>query len=364
MTAESGITTDGEEKAHPLGEAGVEVWSSRSWRERAVRWLDDRLADAGVERTGETEQVHLRPWATVLKAPTTEGPVWFKAAGPGTAAEIGLYEILREVVPDRVLPPIAIDVDRAWIVLPDGGPTIGERFDGPGLLEALVTVMPQYGRLQRDLAPQVGRMLDLGVADMRAERMPARFDEALDAVRRYVERRGTAADRAIVERVEPMRDTYAEWCGRLAQMPGEPSLDHNDLHAWNVFCQGDDGALQGRFYDWGDGVVAHPFASMLMGLGFLNYYLKIGEDDPRLLRIRDAYLEVFTDLAPRAELVETLELACRVGKVARALTWNRAVRALDESDLGEGDEEYDEFAEAPLRCMESLLDASSYLGGA
>jgi hypothetical protein len=36
-------------------------------------------------------------------------------------------------------------------------------------------------------------------------------------------------------------------------------------------------------------------------------------------RPRDAYLEVFGDLASHRELLEELELACRVGEALRAL---------------------------------------------
>jgi len=106
-----------------------------------------------------------------------------------------------------------------------------------------------------------------------------------------------------------------------------------------------------RFYDWGDSVVAHPFASMLLGLGMLHLQLGVGPDDPAVTRPRDAYLEVFGDLASHAELVEELELACQVGKVGRALSWHRALR------MG-GGEEAGEFADAPLRALASLLSGS------
>jgi hypothetical protein len=56
------------------------------------------------------------------------------------------------------------------------------------------------------------------------------------------------------------------------------------------------------------------------------------------------------------QLIEALELACRVGKIARALTWDRSVRAL-------GQDSDEEFASAPLKSLGSLLD-DSYLGGA
>jgi hypothetical protein len=86
-------------------------------------------------------------------------------------------------------------------------------------------------------------------------------------------------------------------------------------------------------------------------------HLGVGLDHPRVLRIRDAYLDAFTDLAPHAELVGTLQLACRVGKIARALTWDRALKAQGYYDHA------GEFASAPLKCLASLLD-ESYADGA
>ena len=36
----------------------------------------------------------------------------------------------------------------------------------------MVVVLPEYGRLQRDLAPRVDQLLRLGLADMRADAEP------------------------------------------------------------------------------------------------------------------------------------------------------------------------------------------------
>jgi Phosphotransferase enzyme family len=341
-------------RAGPDHGTGSDLWSSASWRDLAVSWLDEQLAAAGIERTGEVEQPHLRPWGTVLKAPSTHGPVWLKAAGPATAFEVGLYQLVQRVAPDHVLSPIAADAVRGWIVLPDGGTPIGEGLTGTELCDAMAIALPQYGQLQRDLAPHADNLLALGVADMRAPVMPSRFEEALQAIGGYVERRGTPADKATYMQVAAAGETVTSWCDQLAALPGSPSIDHNDLHPWNIFLTR---AGQARFYDWGDSVVAHPFSSMLVALGYMQFYaLEVDRDDPQILRLRDAYLEVFSDLAPHAELVEALELACRVGKIARALTWERSVRAL-------GHDSDEEFASAPLKSLGSLLD-DSYLGGA
>src|SRR5687768_629671 len=65
--------------AEASASTGVAVWSSRAWLDGALRWLDEQLGAAGMERTGEPEQPHLRPWATALCVPTRQGPVWLKA---------------------------------------------------------------------------------------------------------------------------------------------------------------------------------------------------------------------------------------------------------------------------------------------
>ena len=131
---------------------------------------------------------------------------------------------------------------------------------------------------------------------MRAAIMPSRFDEALEAVGEYVERCGNEDDHNDVSALGTLRGTFASWCERLAAVPASPSLDHNDLHPWNILVTGADGTNQARFYDWGDSIVAHPFASMLGPLGYVQHHLEVGLDDPAFLRIRVAYLDVSATL--------------------------------------------------------------------
>ena len=285
-----------------------------------LEWLDERLAAAGIERTGEPARESDRPWATVWSVPTSEGTVWLKASGGGTLFEAGLYGILERVAPGQVLTPIALDVERGWMVLPDGGPLLADVVPDEGLADALAAILPRWAELQRAAAPEVGALLELGVADMRPAALPGRFEEALAAAARYAERHGDASHAATFERVAGLRETVAGWCEQLAGMPGFASIDHNDLHPWNIFVSDDDLAGSAKFYDWGDSVVAHCFASMLVPL----YFAQQRGGDAGLERTRDAYLEPFADLAPHAELVETLELACRVEDRPRAHVGPRA----------------------------------------
>jgi hypothetical protein len=98
--------------------------------------------------------------------------------------------------PDWVLPPVAVELDHGWVLLPDGGPTLGDRLDTIDLAEELVAILPRYGQLQRDLAPQAGELLSSGIADMRPAAMPGRFDEAVEAASRFVAGHGQTATAA------------------------------------------------------------------------------------------------------------------------------------------------------------------------
>lgn len=325
----------------------MEEWSTPEWQAGACAWVDEQLGDAGRTRTGDLEEVRSRPWGVVLKAPTTGGDVYLKAAAPSTAFEAGLYELLARVVPDRVLHPLAVDVDAGWLLLPDGGPVQGEQHAGEDLLERLVDVVPHYAQMQLDLAPHVDELLAVGVADMRPSEMPRRFDEALEVARACALAHGASHDVDRLEQVARLRDLFARLCDELADAPGAPTLDHNDLHGGNVFGSGD----EARFFDWGDAVVAHPFTSALVLRSVARWTLDGHAESPLERRLVDAYLEPFTGLAPRYELNEVLDVACEVGKVARALVWARAVAGIPP-----GAADPDGFATAPLHWMLELLE--------
>ncbi len=212
-----------------------------------------------------------------------------------------------------MLVPLARDDARGWLLLPDGGPTL--RDAPPERVAAGVTAaLPVYAALQRAVAPARREVLDAGVPDASPAALPARFEEALAA---------TGLDDEVARR----RALVAGWARELADSPGADlvTVDHQDLHPGNVLAP--TAAHGPRFYDWGDAVLAHPFASLLVALGGLARTLGVGPDDAAVRAARDAYLDAFADLAGRDELVRTADVACRAAVVARALTWHRAVGA-------------------------------------
>ena len=117
--------------------------------------------------------------------------------------------------------------------------------------------------------------------------------------------------------------------------PGSPhTIQHDDLHGGNIVV----GPAGDRFFDWGDAVIAHPFATL--NVTFNSIAHRTGRDlgDPAFDRLRDAYLEAWTDVAPRDVLLDAVGLARDLGCIGRALAWERALLDLapDEMD-GHGD---------------------------
>lgn len=237
-----------------------------------------------------------------------------------------------------VLPPLAVDLERGWLLTADGGPTLRAATTADGRpgdqdLAAWLAVLPEYAAFQRRVADDVDGFLALGVPDERPARYAALLDAQLDADGLWS--RVDATDRP---RTDEARRRLAALLPRieglaleLAGSPVRPSLDHGDLHGNNVL-PGPGGAI--RYFDWGDAVVAHPFASLNTALGSLTYHMGLDLDGPELARLRDAYTEAWTDVATRAELERAALLALDLGSIGKAAAWERALQGLDPDEMG------------------------------
>ena len=261
----------------------------------------------------------------VARLPVGESAVWFKANGRASRYEAPLLDALARWAPNEAIAPIAFDAQHGWSLLPDGGPTLRELpSDEPRQWEAFLRV---HAALQLALVDRVGEMVEMGVPHLPTSSLPDRFDALLDDPAVWA--KSEAGAREAVAAYVP---TYREACAELAAGDIPVSLQHDDLHDGNVFVRGPN---QYRFFDWGDAYLGHPFALLLVALRVAADRFTLPHGDPALLRLRDAYLEPWSGLAPQAQLVREVELAIRVAKVARALSWQRALLDADAEALAE-----------------------------
>lgn len=247
-----------------------------------------------VDVSGDFEIIKERPWSFVVRVTAKDGVFWFKENRGATGYEASLIHALARWVPGRVLEPVAVDAERSWSLLPDGGQTLREI--GGGDWEQMLA---QHAQLQRDLAVHSAQLLSLRVPDQ-----------------------------------SPL--TMAAWAAaKGATAPPLPTLDgialtlqHDDLHDGNVFADG-------RVFDWGDASVSHPFGVLLVSLNVLAHRHNLKPGDAQLARARDAYLEPWSDLAPLAQLREEAAAAIELAKIGRAMSWARGLRDATPAQITE-----------------------------
>ena len=174
--------------------------------------------------------------------------------------------------------------------------------------------LPLYAQLELDLAPAAHDAVSVGTPDRRLAGLADAYEQLLETVPE--EFAGTAP-------------RVRELSAQLAAIDIPETVQHDDLHDGQVFAR-DGGYL---FFDWGDACVSHPFFTMSVTLeGNIAWGLDDVEGSVDTTRFRDAYLEPFTALAPRADLEDAFATALRLGWVCRALNVDRFARALEPPD--------------------------------
>jgi hypothetical protein len=304
-------------------------WVSAEWRTEAEGWIKQTLAGSGLAMTGTIEQPRIRPWSTQLTVPTDRGVLWFKENTPAMHFEASLLEVLGRRVPDHVVAPLAVETSRGWMLTPDAGRTVAAV--GHDDVETWCRIVSEYGDLQRRLVSHEDEILAAGVPVLRPADLPGwveQYADELVALPAYDARRISTDDHArIIEHICVVRGA----ADRLVAGPIPLSLDHNDLHSNNAFMPSGDEPL--RFFDFGDSLWAHPFGSMLVVTNVLGN--DWGADDPRLDRVLDAYLDVWSDLADGDDLRSLLDAARVLGRIHRAHSWRLVLSSVPSRYWGE-----------------------------
>jgi len=297
---------------------GIPPWQDPAWVAGAEDWIAAGCARAGLARTG-TALARARSYSVVVRVPTSGGTLWFKASAPPASFEPALISALADWFPYQFPAPVAVDLDRAWSLTRDGGPTLAQARARAEDLSAWHAMLRGYARLQFDLAAHAGDLLSLGLPDLRPGSVPARYDKLLADP--ATERAVGATDGVTVAQYQELRalaPPLRDWCAELDELAIPASLDHADVHPNNVF------AAANNPFDWGDAAVAHPFCSLLTALRTGARHAGLPPRSPELAALTGDYLTPWLDAGhPRAVVDRSVSLALRIAPLSRALAWGR-----------------------------------------
>jgi fructosamine-3-kinase len=284
-------------------------WARPGWFSEASAWIEDVLAENGRQATGPVEQVSSWCISSILRAPTAEGMVFFKATArsPLFVDEGSVTRELSRLFPENVPRVIATDSERRWMLLDDFGPVVGWKAS----LERRVEVLALHARLQIAAAGRVDELIAHGALDRR----PAWLAAEIEALLRVPDALGL--EDAELEQLAGLGPTLAAGCARLTAGAVPDTLVHGDLHMGNVARK--DGRYV--FFDWTDACVTHPFLDLIVVLF---------EEDPDLRHaLRDAYLSVWAELAAEEELLELWSLAEPLAALNQAVSYRYLIGSVE-----------------------------------
>jgi hypothetical protein len=282
-------------------------WEQPGWLRPTAAWINQQLTELGNPATGPVEQVKHWFLSAILRVPTAQGWVYFKATNgsPLMVNEALLTQRLAQVFPAVMPRPLAIDAERDWSLLADFGPEIG--WGAP--VEMREAVLIAYAQLQIASASQVDDLLAHGCIDRRLPNLAAEIAPLLN-------------DLLMMGMIEPEQQQrllaaaprLVEFCQQMATYNVPATLVHGDLHMSNIARRADQlGGEQFVFFDWSDACIAHPFLDLIAILH---------EKEPVLQsRLCDAYLAQWTLYEPMERLLELWQLAYPICALHQAVSY-------------------------------------------
>jgi hypothetical protein len=291
-------------------------WARPGWLTEARAWVEAQLTHLGTPLVAPIEQVKNWGLSCLLRAPTADGAVYFKATAtlPLFVHEPTVMAGLAQMYPQHVPAPLCWDGPRRWMLLPDIGTVLGNN----NTLEARTTMLHLFGTMQRDSASRVEELFAIGCVDRRPERLAVQLDALLqdaDAL--------AGLNEAEMARFQALGPRLQTTCARLAQSPLPPTLVHGDLHLKNVAVK----AGRYQFFDWTDACVTHPFLDMS------TIYNEA--DAARHTYLRDTYLAPWTAYAPVERLLVDWTLAEPLCHLHQAISYQQIVAGLEPSAQAE-----------------------------
>ena len=260
----------------------------------------------------------------MLRVPTADGDLFLKQEQPLQEYEVPLTVALFSRWPDRVPEVVAADTERHWLLLRDGGTRVADSGD----FDAFPRALKLYGELQVGEIAHVDEFIAMGLRDLRLPVVVELYEPFFE--------RDHGLEPEEVARLVALAPRFRELCAELDALGLPASVQHDDLHQWNVFVRRDRVAL----YDWGDSSVGFPLWSWVKPFEAL--------EDPEPARV--AYLAPWQAFAPEQQLRRALELAIPTGLFPYVLQIRR------QYDATQAHSEYATYL--PQRLRQLLLELS------
>ncbi|HXQ33020.1 MAG TPA: phosphotransferase [Anaerolineales bacterium] len=305
------------------------LWELPDWQKQAHNWIRTEVARQSIQLTGEIEQNHAYAWSTVMRVPTDQSMLFFKATASETIFEAALTQKLTEWYPDYMPELIAVDTTRGWMLMRDGGEQLRTLIRPMQDIKPWDPVIVRYSAVQVGLSEHVSEMLALGVPDCRLAALPTIYENLLGDEKSLMINQEKGLTSAETKTLQDLMPRFQQICTDLAAFGIPESLNQGDFHDGNTLLK------NGRitFFDWGDANVTHPFVSLRTCFVSIEISLKLEDYSftPEMSALLDHYLEPWQKFASMGKLLTAYPLSKPVAAIVKAFSWYQTISRLDGS---------------------------------
>jgi aminoglycoside/choline kinase family phosphotransferase len=302
-------------------------WYNPDWQKRAHEWIRKQAEGNSIHITGEIEQNHAYAWSTVMRVPTSDGTLFFKATAGETLFEIALTQKLADWFPDCMPELVATDIENGWMLMRDGGEQLRASIRPTKDIKPWEAVIGRYSEVQIGLVDHVKQILSLGIPDHRLAILPSLYAELLkdEASLMIDQEKGLTSSE--FKEVKEKLPRFQELCTKLAAFGIPETLNNGDFHDGNILLK--DGRI--TFFDWGDATVTHPFVSLRTFFVSIEISLDLEENafTPEMAALLDHYLEPWQKFASKDDLLTAYQLSKPVAAIVKTLLWHATISQLD-----------------------------------
>lgn len=301
-------------------------WEDSAWLKKVHEWIKAQTEKYNIKISGEIEQPHMYPWSTVLRVPTDQGNLFFKATAAETVYETALTQKLAEYYPAHLPKLIATDTTQGWMLMRDAGEALRGSIRPNKDIKPWTPVIKLLSEVQVGCVDHVAELLALGIPDWRIANLPKLYAKLLADTDSILVDQPKGLTSEEFKRVQKLAPRFAEICDQLAGFGIPETVNHGDFHDGNVLIK--DGNI--TLFDWGDGCIAHPFISLRSF--FVSIEIALELDDysftPEMQGLLDVYLDPWTKFASKEKLQEAYLLSRCVASIVKTLMWHQTVSPL------------------------------------
>lgn len=287
-------------------------WEQVGWFKDASEWIGEVVQTLGRHQTGPIEQYKAAwGWSTILRVPTSESLMYFKAGYSTPPSEGDVIELLAHKFPNRVPQVLAYERSQNWILTDDFGEVLSSQLH----LEHLTNAVQIHAEIQISESSDLSTWQQIGTPFINTETLRTHAATLL------VE--AESLSQYCLNELSRCSDILDQAFDSMDQSTIPNSIVNQDFRPGNVALTPSSELV---FFDWGNVVVAHPFFGFLM---FYRYCTNNSTDFSSSLCTE--YLKPWLPYSSEKQLYQNLKTAKLLEPVFVSLWEHREIEMLDST---------------------------------